>query len=91
MKLFHTGVSRHSEADVIRLSQEDLLSISKFLGTKHYITGFKATKVDAALFGVLAQIVYLPFETPQKKYIFQKCPNLRDYCDRIKSLFSHSK
>jgi hypothetical protein len=86
-KIFHNGIGRHSEEDIIRLSQEDLLAISKYLGTKHYITGFKATKVDAALFGVLAQIVYLPFETPQKKYIFQKCLNLREYCDRIRNRY----
>ncbi|KAE9553758.1 hypothetical protein FO519_003026 [Halicephalobus sp. NKZ332] len=86
-KLFYSGIGKHSEQDLIRLSEEDLLAISKFLGTKHYLTGFKATKVDAAVFGVLAQIIYLPFETPQKKYISQKCPNLKDYCERIKNRY----
>lgn len=41
-------------------------------------------EVDAALFGVLAQIVYAPYEFPQKQLILNELHNLQDYCDRIR-------
>ncbi|MFH4984112.1 hypothetical protein AB6A40_010821, partial [Gnathostoma spinigerum] len=65
----------------------DLKAISDYLGSKHYFAGFKPTRVDAALFGVLAQIVYAPYDLPHKTTIMEKHPNIKEYCDRIKERF----
>lgn len=90
-KLLAIGIGRHSDEDIIRISEDDLSALSNFLGTKHYLTGFKATRVDATVFAVVANIIYMPFETPQRKLIDEKYPNLREYCERIKRNFQQEK
>lgn len=82
-----TGIGKHSYDDVVRIANDDLKAISDYLGNKNYFTGIKPTAVDAALFGVLAQIVYAPYDLPQKTTIQQCYPNLMEYCERIKGQF----
>lgn len=43
-------------------------------------------QVDATLFAVLAQIVYSPYDLPQKTVIETEFTNLKEYCDRMKGL-----
>ncbi|TMS35832.1 hypothetical protein L596_003142 [Steinernema carpocapsae] len=81
------GIGKHSEEDVVEIGRDDLKAISEFLGSKHYFTGFKPTRIDAALFGMLAQIVYMPFDTPHKQFLFQKCQNLVEFCERVKGRY----
>lgn len=45
-KLNQIGIGKHSDEDAIRISEDDLAALSQYLGTKHYLTGFKATKVN---------------------------------------------
>ncbi|KAK0395927.1 hypothetical protein QR680_001490 [Steinernema hermaphroditum] len=81
------GVGKHSDADIIKISNDDLNAISVYLGSKHYFTGFKPTRVDATLFGMLCQIIYMPFDTPQKTFVHDRCQNLIDFCERIKGRY----
>uniref|UniRef100_A0A914S3Q4 Metaxin glutathione S-transferase domain-containing protein n=1 Tax=Parascaris equorum TaxID=6256 RepID=A0A914S3Q4_PAREQ len=110
------GIGKHSRDEIIYIGNEDLRAISHYLGSKHYFTGFKptrvsessathlfsrsslmagsgqdanyyASKVDATLFGVLAQIVYAPYDLPQKKIIMDELTNLKEYCDRIRGRY----
>uniref|UniRef100_A0A0N5ARX1 Thioredoxin-like_fold domain-containing protein n=1 Tax=Syphacia muris TaxID=451379 RepID=A0A0N5ARX1_9BILA len=81
------GIGKHSRDEVVNIAADDLRAISVYMGQKPYLTGFKPGKADAALFGVLAQIVYSPFELPQKTLITNELTNLKEYCDRIKSTF----
>lgn len=81
------GIGKHSRDEIIYIGNEDLRAISHYLGSKHYFTGFKPTRVDAALFGVLAQIVYAPYDLPQKTLIMDELPKLKEYCDRIKGRY----
>jgi len=83
-KLYAIGVAKHSPADIQKISEDNLLSLSAYLGAKHFFTGFKPTRLDAITFANLALILYLPFDTPQKCFIHEKCPNLREFCERIK-------
>lgn len=43
-------------------------------------------QVDATLFSVLAQIVYAPYDLPQKKLIMDELTNLKEYCDRMRGV-----
>lgn len=77
----------------------DLQALSDQLGSKHYLTGFKPTRVcqnienfrkkasfkaDAAAFAGLCFVVYVPFDSPQRRYLNENCPNLYEYCERIR-------
>ena len=42
-------------------------------------------QVDATLFGVLAQIVYAPYESEHLNAIKDDFPNIMEYVERIKS------
>lgn len=42
-------------------------------------------QVDATLFGVLAQIVYAPYESEHLNAIKNDFPNIMEYVERIKS------
>ncbi|VDK44531.1 unnamed protein product [Cylicostephanus goldi] len=80
-----SAMGKHSREEQINIGSDDLRSISKFLGTKHYFTGFKPTRIDATLFAFLAQIVYAPYENDHLNVIKNECPNLIEYVERIKN------
>ena len=86
-KLFYMGISKHPDHEIQYICEQDLLALSNYLGSKHYFSGFKATKVDATIFAVLAFIIYCPYESPQRTFIRANCPNLEEFCDRIKKRF----
>uniref|UniRef100_A0A915DK08 Failed axon connections n=1 Tax=Ditylenchus dipsaci TaxID=166011 RepID=A0A915DK08_9BILA len=86
-KIENSYIGQHSKEDISRISEQDLLALSNYLGTQHYFTGFKATKVDAAVFSNLTLILYLPFDTPQKRFIKEKCANLEEFCERVKARY----
>jgi len=52
------GMGRHSEAEVYEMGAKDLRAISAYLGEKPFFTGQKATEVDCALFGFVAQFLW---------------------------------
>ena len=46
--------------------------------------GICCLQVDCAAFGHLSQVVCVPYDYPQKKYIEKECPNLLALTQRIK-------
>jgi len=86
-KIKTIGIGRHTRDEMMNLGLDDLRAISKYLGSKHYLTGYKPTQVDATMFGFLAQIVYAPFDSPHRHLIDSECINLREYCERIKGRY----
>ncbi|CAI4232979.1 unnamed protein product [Auanema sp. JU1783] len=85
--LFISGLGKHTRQEQIEIGSDDLKAISKYLGAKHYLTGFKPTRIDATLFGVLAQVVYAPYESEHLDLIKTECPNLMEYVERIKNRY----
>jgi len=79
------GIGRHPPEEIIGIGLDDIRSISAYLGTKQFLHGDTPTQVDAVLFGYLAQILYIPLESPHKKLINTECKNLVRYLDRIKA------
>ncbi|KAE9414766.1 hypothetical protein Angca_008483 [Angiostrongylus cantonensis] len=87
-----TSIGKHTREEQIRIGSDDIRAISKYLGSKHYFTGFKPTRVDlsqvdATLFAVLAQIVYAPYENEHLEVIKKECPNILEYVERIKNRY----
>ncbi|KAK6045992.1 hypothetical protein COOONC_16502, partial [Cooperia oncophora] len=80
-----TGIGKHSREEQIGIGSDDIRAISKYLGGKHYFCGFKPSRIDAALFAVLAQIVYAPYENEHLEIIKKECSNLMEYVERIKN------
>jgi len=81
------GIGRHPPEEIIGIGLDDLRSISTYLSSKQFLHGDTPTQVDAVLFAHLAQIVYIPLESPHQKLINGECRNLLRYCDRIKTRF----
>jgi len=81
------GIGRHPPNEIIGIGLDDLRSISTYLSSKQFLHGDTPTQVDAVLFGYLAQIIYVPLESPHQKLINSECRNLARYCDRIKTRF----
>ena len=67
--LHEQGLGRYPYDDMIRLVQDDLRNVSKFLGTKPYYLGSEMTEVDAAIFGFLAQVLWAAPGSPHEKLI----------------------
>ncbi|KJH51306.1 hypothetical protein DICVIV_02509 [Dictyocaulus viviparus] len=87
MMLSWSSIGKHSREEQIGIGKDDIRAISKYLGSKHYFTGFKPTRIDATLFAVLAQIVYAPFENEHLDVIRKECPNIIEYVERIKTRY----
>uniref|UniRef100_A0A8R1DGZ8 Failed axon connections n=1 Tax=Caenorhabditis japonica TaxID=281687 RepID=A0A8R1DGZ8_CAEJA len=82
-----SDIGFHSRDDIIAIGSEDLKSISKYLGNKHFFHGFKPTKVDACIFSTLCQIYYAPYTSEHRDLIDGECKNLAEYIERIKNRY----
>ncbi|KAJ6640049.1 Failed axon connections like [Pseudolycoriella hygida] len=80
------GTGRHSYDEVVSIMNDSVESLSKIIGNKKFLLGNEPCDDDAAVFGLLAQGLYsspgAPFHV-----MFEKCPNLVEYVERIKSTF----
>lgn len=60
------GIGRHDPADIYAFGAADLDAIAARLGDRPFFFGDRPTSIDASLYGVLANIVAPPMETPLK-------------------------
>jgi len=81
------GLAAHSDEELIGFSNDDLRAVSDLLGDGPFFFGEKATTVDCALFGHLANFLYLPMHFPQKDFVKEECPNLLRFLERFKQDF----
>lgn len=79
------GLIRHSEEELWQFSFDDLRALANILGKKKYFHGEQPSKVDCAIFGHLSQFLYIPLDFPQKRFIVEECPTLKQLCDRFKA------
>jgi glutathione S-transferase len=81
------GIGRHTEAEVYEMGIKDLKAISIHLGNRPFFTGEKATEVDCAMFGLLAQFLWNSNDGPLEKIVKDELPNLKAFCERMKKHF----
>lgn len=80
--LFKQGLGRHTDEEIMLVTQQSLQALSDVLGDKSYFFGDKPCTFDASAYGVLAQFISStidnPFNDMAKQYT-----NLVSYCDRM--------
>ena len=55
---FKIGYGRHSKEEVYDIGRADLKAFNDIIGTNKFIFGYEVSDVDAALFGILAQVMF---------------------------------
>ena len=77
------GTGRHSQEEVYAMGAADIGALAGALGSKPYLGGEAPASVDASAFGLLAQILLAPIESPLKSHA-QGFASLTGYCERIR-------
>jgi glutathione S-transferase len=77
------GVGLHAPEEILALARQDLDAFSALLGSHPYFLGDRPTSADCSLFGVLAQVMWPPWEAPDKAHL-RSLPNLVGFCERIR-------
>lgn len=85
-QLYDQGLGRHSNEQIYGLGKDDLAAICDFLDTKEFFFGDKPSSIDATLYAFLANIIYVPIESPLKEYAMS-LDNLVKYCHRMEGRF----
>lgn len=85
-QIYGHGMGRHSEQEIYQLGKKSLTALSDFLTDKPYFMGDRPTTVDASAFGMLANIIWCPIESPLKEHAL-KLKNLVAFCERMKQRY----
>lgn len=88
MKMKGRGLSNHSDEELWRFSNDDIMALSKLLGSKKYLFGNdQPTRADCTMFAHLSQFLFMPLDFPQKAFIERECPNLVEFVNRFRTEF----
>jgi glutathione S-transferase len=80
------GMGKHSSAEIYAIGIADLLALSDFLSDKPFFLGNEPTSLDASAYGILANILGTPYDSPIKDRA-QQLNNIVAYCDRIRDRY----
>ena len=80
------GMGRHTEEEIYSLGRQDLDTLSDYLGTKPWFMGQQPTTLDASSFGLLANILWVPIESPLKEHL-RSLENLTAFCERMRDRY----
>ncbi len=80
------GTGRHAQADILKLMKDDIAVYSMILGDKQYFLGDQPSSIDAVMYGFLINILWVPWESPEKAYA-KSFANLESYCLRMKKTY----
>ncbi|TRY76963.1 hypothetical protein TCAL_07306 [Tigriopus californicus] len=82
------GLGRHTQAELEKMTLEDVKCLSDYLGDKPYLMGDKPTEIDCVLFGFTCMAIYAtPEHSSYHKCLMEDFQNLKLHNDRIKSEF----
>ncbi|EYF05007.1 glutathione S-transferase family protein [Chondromyces apiculatus] len=84
--LHGTGITRHTDEEILALSRRSLEALSVVLGDKPYLFGDHPVGVDASAFGMLAAILAPFFDSPLRRCA-ESFPNLVAYTARMMRQF----
>jgi glutathione S-transferase len=76
------GTGRHAREQIYALGSEDLQALSDALGDKPFFLGDKPTSYDAAIYGILHNLMKVPTGTPLTSFACA-LPNLMAFCERV--------
>ncbi|KAJ3149574.1 hypothetical protein HDU89_003627 [Geranomyces variabilis] len=83
-KLMLQGLGKHTRDEIYEIGARDLKAVADFLGDKLFMMGDEPTTVDASVFAVLAEILWIPVEFPMKAYAYAELPVLDAYLHRMR-------
>ena len=81
-RLFEVGIARHSPDEIVELGDRSLLALSALFADKPYLMGERPSGVDATMFGMLAGILTLFFDSALRRRA-ESYPNLVAYTARL--------
>jgi glutathione S-transferase len=85
-KLQAHGMGKHSREEIYAIGVADITALSDFLADKSFFFGNEPTSLDASAYGILANILWAPFDSPMRKKA-QQLDNIGAYCDRMRDRY----
>jgi glutathione S-transferase len=85
-QLMGHGMGLHSPQEIHAIGQRDIGAVADFLGDKQYLMGDSPTQIDAVAYGVLANIMRVPIESPVKDAALRR-RNLVDFIERMRERY----
>jgi glutathione S-transferase len=85
-QLMGHGMGLHSPQEIHAIGQRDIGAVADFLGDKQYLMGDTPTQIDAVAYGVLANIMLVPIESPVKDAGLRR-RNLVNFIERIRERY----
>ncbi len=76
------GLGRHDAATVYRLVNQDMHALSVLMGDNPFVMGAEPTTIDAMAYGLLANVLNTPMDSPLKQFVQQR-PNLVVFTNRM--------
>lgn len=80
------GMGRFTDAEKLKILDDNLLAISNFLGNKEFFFGSQVSTIDVVLFSFLVQ-VHPRGVVSQFEGILDKYPNLKSYVDNFSKIY----
>jgi glutathione S-transferase len=81
-RYYYQGIGRFAPSAAYARGIADLQVLSDLIPMGGYALGAKATSVDAAIYGFIANIYFLPIKTPLKQFVWSRA-NLIKHCTTI--------
>ncbi|MEP7125309.1 MAG: glutathione S-transferase C-terminal domain-containing protein, partial [Byssovorax sp.] len=82
-KVLHAqGTGRHSTEQVYAQGKADLQALSDALGQQPFFLGDEPTSYDAAIYGIVQNLIAIPTGTPLTTFA-TSLPNLVAFCERM--------
>jgi glutathione S-transferase len=85
-KLIGHGIGKHSNTEIYNIGIADLIALSDFLADKQFLFGDEPTSLDASAYGILANILWSPFNSVLKDRA-ETLDNIFAYCHRIRDRY----
>jgi len=85
-QLIGHGIGLHSGREIHSIGIKDITAIADFLADKPYLMGDKPTQIDAVAFGLLANILKAPIESPVRDEGLKRA-NLLAYIEKMQARY----
>jgi len=82
-QLYARGIGRHTPEIIAAKGRADVDALASFLGDRSFLLEGRPSTADAAVFGLLAPMVYWPMQTPVATHV-KTLKTVVDYCDRMR-------
>ena len=86
-QLWQQGYGRHQLQTLLEMGKADLDAVARALGEAPYFTGDRPRAVDASVFGLLANIWYIPVDTALRQALAEH-GNLVRFLERMREQYA---